>query len=54
MNRGLEGGVAKKAGKDYWAKNLKTWFDAPLPDIGRLDVSVKLDPGGTGLRARAP
>jgi len=41
---GLEGGAAKKQLKDYWAKNLKTWLDAPLPDIGRLDVAVKLDP----------
>ena len=44
VSRGLEGGVAKKANKDYWAKNLKTWFEAPLPDIGRMDVSVKVDP----------
>ncbi len=44
VNSGLEGGVAKKAMKDYWAKNLKTWFDAPLPDIARADVAVKIDP----------
>ena len=44
VSRGLEGGVAKKATKDYWAKNLKTWLDAPLPDIGRVAVNVKLDP----------
>lgn len=45
VHAGLEGGAAKKLMKDYWAKNLKTWLDAPLPDIDRLDVSVKLDPG---------
>jgi len=44
VDRGLEGGVAKKAGKDYWAKNLKTWLDAPLPDIARADVALKLNP----------
>ncbi len=41
---GLEGGAAKKAKKDYWAKNLKTWLNAPLPDIARADVAVKVDP----------
>ena len=44
VNNGIEGGVAKKAAKDYWAKNLKTWLDAPLPDIARADVAVKVDP----------
>lgn len=44
VSQGFEGGAAKKARKDYWAKNLKTWFDAPLPDIGRADVSVRIDP----------
>jgi hypothetical protein len=44
VSNGLEGGAARKAKKDYWAKNLKTWFNAPLPDIARADVAVKLDP----------
>ena len=44
VDRGLEGGAARKADKDYWAKNLKTWFEVPLPDIARLDVDVKVDP----------
>jgi ABC-2 type transport system permease protein len=41
---GIEGGVAKKSDKNYWSKNLKTWFDVPLPDIARVDVDVKVDP----------
>jgi ABC-2 type transport system permease protein len=44
VSQGLEGGAAKKAHKDYWAKNLKTWLDAPLPDIGRVNERLKLDP----------
>ncbi len=44
VSYGMEGGAAKKARKDYWAKNLKTWFNAPLPDIARADVAVKVDP----------
>jgi ABC-type transport system involved in multi-copper enzyme maturation permease subunit len=44
VNAGIGGGVAKKANKDYWAKNLKTWLDAPLPDIARADIKLKVDP----------
>jgi ABC-2 type transport system permease protein len=44
VSSGLEGGAAKKAHKDYWAKNLKTWLNAPLPDIARADVRLKIDP----------
>ena len=44
VDRGIQGGAAKKAGKDYWAKNLKTWFEAPLPDIANVDLAVKVDP----------
>jgi ABC-2 type transport system permease protein len=44
VSQGLEGGAAKKARKDYWAKNLKTWFGAPLPDIGRVAVKLRVDP----------
>ncbi|TMQ63738.1 MAG: hypothetical protein E6K79_08800 [Candidatus Eisenbacteria bacterium] len=44
VSEGSEGAAAKKAKKDYWAKNLKTWLDAPLPDIARADVRLKLDP----------
>jgi ABC-type transport system involved in multi-copper enzyme maturation permease subunit len=44
VSQGLEGGAAKKAKKDYWAKNLKTWLNAPLPDIARADIAVKVDP----------
>ena len=44
VSAGLEGGMAKKARKDYWAKNLRTWLDAPLPDIARADINLKIDP----------
>ncbi len=44
VDQGMEGGAAKKENKDYWAKNLKTWLDAPLPDIARADVRLKLNP----------
>jgi ABC-type transport system involved in multi-copper enzyme maturation permease subunit len=44
VNQGIDGGAARKANKNYWAKNLKTWFEAPLPDIANVDVAVKVDP----------
>ncbi|HEU4725786.1 MAG TPA: M1 family aminopeptidase, partial [Candidatus Eisenbacteria bacterium] len=44
VSQGLEGGAAKKARKDYWAKNLKTWLGAPLPDIARADIKVQVKP----------
>jgi len=46
VSQGSGGRAAEKAGKEYWGKNLKTWFDAPLPDIARLDVRVKVNPSG--------
>ncbi|HET9234737.1 MAG TPA: M1 family aminopeptidase, partial [Candidatus Eisenbacteria bacterium] len=45
VHAGLGGGAAKKEMRDYWAKNLKTWLGAPLPDISRVDARVKIDPG---------
>jgi len=44
VHAGLGGGAIKKAGHDYWAKNLKTWINAPLPDIAAVQADVKLDP----------
>jgi ABC-2 type transport system permease protein len=44
VSQGIDGGAARKQQKNYWAKNLKTWFEAPLPDIANVDVAVKIDP----------
>jgi hypothetical protein len=44
VHRGIEGGAAEKAAKDYWAKNVKTWANAPLPDVARADVRLRIDP----------
>ncbi len=49
VSQGFEGGAAKKAAKNYWAKNLKTWLEAPVPDIERVDIAVTVDPEGRGL-----
>jgi ABC-type transport system involved in multi-copper enzyme maturation permease subunit len=44
VSQGMGGGAAKKADKNYWGKNLKTWLDAPVPDIARVDIAVTVDP----------
>lgn len=52
VSQGMEGGAAKKARKDYWAKNLKTWYGAPLPDIARADIRLKVDPNRKWLSSQ--
>lgn len=52
VSQGMEGGASKKERKDYWAKNLKTWMGAPLPDIGRADVRLRIDPSRKWLSSR--
>ncbi len=52
VNQGIEGGAAKKKSKDYWAKNLKTWLGAPLPDIARADIRLALDPSRHWIESR--
>ncbi len=44
VSQGSGGGAAKKAEKDYWSKNLKTWLGAPLPDIARAEVRLHVKP----------
>ena len=48
----VDGEAAKKEAKDYWAKNLKTWLTAPLPDIADVDVTLRIDPAKHWLASR--
>ncbi|MGE5176612.1 MAG: M1 family aminopeptidase, partial [Hyphomicrobiales bacterium] len=52
VSQGTEGGAAKKAAKDYWAKNLKTYLDAPLPDVARADIALRVDPARHWIQSR--
>lgn len=52
VSQGMDGGAAKKARKDYWAKNLKTWLGAPLPDIARADIRLDLKPAEKWLSSK--
>ncbi len=49
VGSGFEGSKQKKAAKNYWGKNVKTWLDAPLPDIARADIAVTMNPENSGI-----
>src|SRR6185503_1576921 len=49
---GYGGGREKKAGKDYWSANLRTWVDAPEPAIAAAEVELELDPARSFLRSK--
>ncbi len=49
---GREGEAAKKQAKDYWAKNLATWKDAPFPSLAHVDLDVDLEPSKGRVRVR--
>ncbi|MBL8961854.1 MAG: ABC-2 transporter permease, partial [Gemmatimonadetes bacterium] len=44
VNAGPDGARAEKVGKDYWKKNLATWWNAPTPWVKDADLDVRLDP----------
>jgi len=44
VENGFQGDAAKKRAKDYWAKNVRTWIDAPTPSITDVDVELDLAP----------
>ncbi|HXS82778.1 MAG TPA: ABC transporter permease subunit [Methylomirabilota bacterium] len=46
---GYQGGTAKKQQKDYWAKNVETWRDAPTPELAGVDMALDLDPAKQAL-----
>jgi ABC-type transport system involved in multi-copper enzyme maturation permease subunit len=52
VERGREGGAAKKQEKDYWRKNLATYRDAPVPDLRHVDLHLDLFPERGGYHAR--
>jgi hypothetical protein len=44
VSHGIEGGAVKKLRKDYWRKNIYTWKDAHIPDVGSVALDVSLEP----------
>ncbi len=41
---GSGGGALRKVEKEYWSANLRTWADAPGPEIAEAEVELELDP----------
>jgi ABC-type transport system involved in multi-copper enzyme maturation permease subunit len=52
VHAGFEGGISKKAAKDYWRQNLATWKDAPLPDLTAVEIDLELEPSRSFFRTR--
>lgn len=44
VDAGFQGDAAKKAQKDYWRRNVRTWTDVVPPHIAGADVTVDLFP----------
>ncbi|MBK8247931.1 MAG: ABC transporter permease [Gemmatimonadetes bacterium] len=52
VNTGPDGARAEKLGKDYWKKNLATWWNAPVPWVKDVDLDVRLDPAERAWRVQ--
>ena len=52
VKNGFEGSVMEKKGKDYWAKNIQTWKDAPKPSIRDVVLDLQLRPRDSWFRAQ--
>jgi ABC-type transport system involved in multi-copper enzyme maturation permease subunit len=51
VQAGFQGDDMKKKGKDYWAKNVQTWKDAPKPAITAVVLDLELKPDAHWFRA---
>lgn len=51
VSTGFQGDDAKKAAKDYWAKNVETWKDAENPSIKAVDVDLEFEPAERWFRS---
>ncbi|MCZ6597376.1 MAG: M1 family aminopeptidase [Planctomycetota bacterium] len=52
VNAGADGVRAERWAKDYWRKNVRTWLDAPKPDIVAARVDLELEPAERWLHSR--
>jgi hypothetical protein len=52
VDKGFQGERQKKAQKDYWAKNVETWKDAPKPSIQDVVLDLELKPEQRWFHAR--
>ncbi len=52
VDHGFQGDAQKKLQKDYWAKNVETWKDAPKPSIQDVVLDLELKPDQHWFHAR--
>jgi ABC-2 type transport system permease protein len=52
VRQGFEGEYAKKQAKDYWAKNVETYKDHPVPSITAVELDLVLEPERRSFRSR--
>ena len=52
VDHGFQGDERKKLEKDYWAKNVETWKDAPKPSISDVVLDLDLEPARSWFHAR--
>jgi len=53
IRSGYEGKPAESAAKAYWTRNSRTWEEAPLPALDRVDGEVRLFPDSRELEVTA-
>jgi ABC-2 type transport system permease protein len=53
IRAGYQGKPAESAAKAYWTRNSRTWEEAPLPALDRVDGEVKLFPESRELEVMA-
>lgn len=44
LRKGPDGSVSRKLNKDYWKRNVATFYEFPSPTIDAVDLDLKLDP----------
>ncbi len=52
VDKGFQGDRQKKLQKDYWAKNVETWKDAPKPSIADVVLDLELKPEQSWFHTR--
>ncbi|MEM7305873.1 MAG: M1 family aminopeptidase [Planctomycetota bacterium] len=52
VNAGPGGVRAERWAKDYWRRNVRTWLDAPEPDLVGAEVELDLEPARRWLHSR--
>jgi ABC-2 type transport system permease protein len=52
VHDGREGATRRKEARDYWAKNVLTWRDAPGPELAAADIDLVVDPDRGWLRSK--